>query len=96
MKVIIIGASHGGHQSALELLDKHPDADVTIYEKGDFVSFLSCGMQLFLEDKVSGVDDVRNFKPEDIEKRGGKVKSQHEVLSFDADKRSDDKKLSNW
>ena len=87
MKVIIIGASHGGHQSALELLDKHPDADVTIYEKGDFVSFLSCGMQLFLEDKVSGVDDVRNFKPEDIEKRGGKVKSQHEVLSFDADKK---------
>ena len=50
MKVIIIGASHGGHQSALELLDKYPDADVTIYEKGDFVSFLSCGMQLFLED----------------------------------------------
>lgn len=87
MKVIMIGASHGGHQSALELLDKYPDADVTIYEKGDFISFLSCGMQLFLEDKVSGVDDVRNFKPEDIEKRGGKVKPQHEVLTFDADKK---------
>ncbi|MDN6013018.1 MAG: FAD-dependent oxidoreductase [Lactococcus sp.] len=87
MKVIIIGASHGGHQSALELLDKHQGADVTIYEKGDFVSFLSCGMQLFLEDKVSGVDDVRNFRPEDIESRGGKVKSQHEVVSFDADKK---------
>jgi len=87
MKVIIVGASHGGHQSALEILDIYEGADVTIYEKGDFVSFLSCGMQLYLEDKVTQVDDVRNFKPEDIEKRGGKVKSQHEVLTFDADKK---------
>lgn len=87
MKVIIVGASHGGHQSALEILDRYEGADVTIYEKGDFVSFLSCGMQLYLEDKVTQVDDVRNFKPEDIEKRGGKVKSQHEVLTFDADKK---------
>ncbi|GFH43451.1 NAD(FAD)-dependent dehydrogenase [Lactococcus hodotermopsidis] len=87
MKVVIVGASHGGHQSALELLDKYEGADVTIYEKGDFISFLSCGMQLFLEDKVTDVDDVRNFRPEDIEKRGGKVKAQHEVLTFDATKK---------
>ncbi|MDR1605783.1 MAG: FAD-dependent oxidoreductase [Streptococcaceae bacterium] len=87
MKVIIVGASHGGHQSALELLDKDQDVEVTIYEKGDFVSFLSCGMQLFLEDKVTGVDDVRNFRPEDLTSRGVKVKSQHEVTHFDAAKK---------
>lgn len=86
MKIIIIGASHGGHESALEFLDKEPNAHVTIYEKGDFISFLSCGMQLFLEDKVSSVDDVRNFRPEDIEKRGGKVKPGHEVIAIHADK----------
>lgn len=86
MKIIIIGASHGGHESAIELLDKEPQAEVTIYEKGDFVSFLSCGMQLYLEDKVSGVDDVRNFRPEAIETKGGKVKSGHEVTAINADK----------
>lgn len=48
-KVIIVGASHGGHESAIELLDKYDDVDVTIYEAGDFISFMSCGMQLFLE-----------------------------------------------
>lgn len=83
MKVIIIGASHGGHESAIELLDKYNDVDVTLYEKGDFVSFMSCGMQLYLEDKVTDVDDVRNFKPADIENRGGKIVNNHEVLAID-------------
>ena len=66
-KVIIVGASHGGHESAIELLDKYDDVDVTIYEAGDFISFMSCGMQLYLEGKVTDKDDVRNFAPEDVE-----------------------------
>lgn len=39
-KVIIVGASHGGHESAIELLDKYDDVDVTIYEAGDFLFHL--------------------------------------------------------
>lgn len=60
-KVIIVGASHGGHESAIELLDKYDNVDVTIYEMGDFVSFMSCGMQLYLEDQVTDVNDVKEF-----------------------------------
>lgn len=35
-KIVIVGASHGGHESAIELLDKYNDVDVTVYEAGDF------------------------------------------------------------
>ena len=31
-KIVIVGASHGGHESAIELLDKYNDVDVTGYE----------------------------------------------------------------
>lgn len=86
-KVIIVGASHGGHESAIELLDKYDDVDVTIYEAGDFISFMSCGMQLFLENKVTAEDDVRNFAPEDVEKKGGHVYANHEVTAIHPDKK---------
>ena len=29
--------------------------DVTLFEAGDYVSFMSCGMELYLEDKVTDV-----------------------------------------
>lgn len=85
-KVVIVGASHGGHETAIELLDKYRDIDVTIYESGDFISFMSCGMQLYLENKVTDRDEVRNFKPEDIEKRGGHVFAKHLVTGVNPDK----------
>lgn len=85
-KVVIVGASHGGHETAIELLDKYRDVDVTIYEAADFISFMSCGMQLYLENKVTDRDDVRNFKPEDIEKKGGHVFAQHLVTGVNPDK----------
>lgn len=87
-KVVIVGASHGGHESAIELLDKYNDVDVTIYEAGDFISFMSCGMQLFLENKVTAEDDVRNFSPEDVEKKGGHVYANHEVTAIHPDKKT--------
>lgn len=86
MKVVIIGASHGGHESAHELLTRYDDMDVTVYEAGDFISFMSCGMELFLEGKVTQRDDVRNFKPADIEQYGGKVLANHLVQKIDTDK----------
>lgn len=86
MKVVIIGASHGGHESAHELLTRYNDMDVTVYEAGDFISFMSCGMELFLEGKVTQRDDVRNFKPADIEQYGGKVLANHLVQKIDTDK----------
>lgn len=86
-KVVIVGASHGGHESAIEILDKYENVDVTIFEAGDFVSFMSCGMQLFLEDQVTAQDDVRNFRPEAITEKGGHVLNNHEVTAINADKK---------
>lgn len=66
-KVLIIGASHGGHQSILDLLSRYGDkVDITLFESGDYVSFMSCGMQLYLEGKTTGAENVRNFRPTDF------------------------------
>lgn len=61
-KVVIVGASHGGHQAIIELLNRYDDIDITLFEAGDFISFMSCGMELYLENDVTSVHDVRDRK----------------------------------
>lgn len=81
-KVIVVGASHGGHQSVLELTHKYSNLDIKLFEAGDFISFMSCGMELYLENSVTSINDVRNFKPADLEKFGTEVYANHEVTKI--------------
>lgn len=82
-QIVIVGASHGGQEAAYEILDRYDDVDVTVYETSDFVSFMSCGMKLFLEGKTTGQDNVRNFTPEGLAERGGKVVNNTAVTALD-------------
>ncbi|MDT1957782.1 FAD-dependent oxidoreductase [Carnobacterium divergens] len=84
MKVIVIGSSHGGYEAVEGLLESYPDADINWYEKGDFISFLSCGMQMYLEGDVKDVDSVRYMTKETMENRGVSVFPNHEITQIDA------------
>lgn len=88
-KVIIVGASHGGHQSILELLSRYgEDVDITLFEAGDYVSFMSCGMELYLEDQVTDVNDVRNFRPENFPQSNVHILNNHQVTAINADEKT--------
>lgn len=88
-KVIIVGASHGGHQSILELLSRYGEnVDITLFEAGDYVSFMSCGMELYLEDQVTDVIDVRNFRPENFPQPNVHILNNHEVKAIHADQKT--------
>ncbi|MGL9847823.1 NADH peroxidase [Enterococcus sp. DIV0765f] len=85
-KVIIVGASHGGHQLILELLSRYgEDVDITLFDSGDYVSFMSCGMELYLEDQVTDINDVRNFRPADFPQTNVHIYNNHEVKAINAD-----------
>ena len=88
-KVIIVGASHGGHQSILELLSRYGEnVDITLFEAGEYVSFMSCGMELYLEDQVTDVNDVRNFRPENFPQPNVHILNNHEVKAIHADQKT--------
>ncbi|WP_416353810.1 FAD-dependent oxidoreductase [Agrilactobacillus fermenti] len=84
MKVIVVGSSHGGYEAVRQLLMDHPDAEIQWYEKGDFLSFLSCGMQLYLEGVVKDVNTVRYATPEGMRAEGVHVFVQQEITKIDA------------
>lgn len=87
-KIIIVGASHGGHQSIIELLNRYNDVDITLFEAGDFISFMSCGMELFLEDSVTNVNDVRNFSEKSFPQSNVHILNNHLVERINADNKT--------
>ncbi|WP_427910797.1 FAD-dependent oxidoreductase [Pediococcus parvulus] len=83
MKVVIVGCTHAGIAAATEIFKAHPDTEVTIYERNDNVSFLSCGISLYLNGQVKRLEDMFYATPEDLAKQGAKVRIRHDVLSID-------------
>ena len=86
MKVIVVGSSHGGYETVEGLLKQNPDTEIQWYEKGDFLSFLSCGMQLYLEGKVKKVNSVSYATPEEMEQKGVAVYLQQEITKINPGK----------
>lgn len=87
-KVIIVGASHAGHEVAIELLDKYEDVDIDIYESDEFVSFMSQGKHFYQENRTTAARDMRNFNPKDIEEKGGHVYEKHRVIALHPERKT--------
>lgn len=88
MKVVIIGSTHAGTITASQVLSQHPDAEVTIYEKNDNVSFLSCGIATYLGGVAKSIDDMFYSSPEALAQLGAAVHMQHEVTAVDLKKKT--------
>src|SRR5699024_7461354 len=57
MKLIVVGSSHAGYEATQTLLKEMPDAEIHLYERGDTASFLSCGIQSYLEGVSKSLDE---------------------------------------
>ncbi|MCB5954484.1 FAD-dependent oxidoreductase [Enterococcus sp. CWB-B31] len=70
MKIIIIGASHGGLQAAFTIKRLNPGTDVILIEKRNDISYVSSGITIKLNHMVDDLDDVRYTTAEDLHKLG--------------------------
>ncbi|MFY1049105.1 FAD-dependent oxidoreductase [Apilactobacillus sp. 1-1-2] len=85
MKVIVIGCTHAGTFAVKQILKEHPDAEVTVYERNDNISFLSCGIALYLDGKVKDPQGLFYSTPKELSDLGANVKMLHSVKSVDTD-----------
>ncbi|MFD1671502.1 FAD-dependent oxidoreductase [Agrilactobacillus yilanensis] len=88
MKIIVIGATHAGTLAAQEILKIHPEAEVTIYERHNNFSFLSCGISLYLDGQVKRLEDMFYASPDDLRELGATVKDSHDVVKIDAKRKT--------
>lgn len=87
VKVIIIGCTHAGTSVAQQILKTHPATEVTIYERHDNISFLSCGISLYLGGTVKSLNEMFYATPQDLTRLGAQVYTQHDVYQLDVSKK---------
>lgn len=88
MKVIVVGCTHAGTSAVKNILKEAPGAQVTIYERNDNVSFLSCGIALYVGGVVKDSDSLFYSNPEELTSLGASVNMEHDVLNIDTDNKT--------
>lgn len=83
MKIIIVGGVAGGMSAATRLRRLMEDAEITIFEKGPFVSFANCGLPYYVSGEIANRDNLLVQTPESLKARFNlDVRPFHEVISI--------------
>lgn len=85
MKTIIIGGVAVGMSAATRLRRMDEQAEITVYEMGENVSYANCGLPYYLSDTISERSSLLLQTPESLHRRFNlDVRVLHKVLSIDA------------
>lgn len=83
MKIIIVGGVAGGMSAATRLRRLMEDAEITIFEKGPFVSFANCGLPYYVSGEIANRDSLLVQTPESLRARFNlDVRPFHEVIQI--------------
>lgn len=85
-KFAVIGGVAAGMSAASQAKRLAPDLEVVAFERGDFVSYASCGIPYYLSELVKDPKNLIAVTPEQFwEKRGIDVRLRHQVESISPD-----------
>lgn len=83
MKIIVVGCTHAGTAAITGIAKLHPEAAITVYERNDNISFLSCGIALHVGGVVQDADQLFYATPAQLEALGVATRMRHDVLAVD-------------
>lgn len=85
MKVVVIGCTHAGTSAVKTILKENPEAEISVFERNDNISFLSCGIALYVGGVVKDAAGLFYSNPEELQKMGAKIYIKHNVKSIDTE-----------
>lgn len=85
MKVIVVGTSHAGFEATQTLLKELPEAEIHLYERGATASFLSCGIQSYLNGETESLDSLHYANEESYKKQGVNIHVNSDVIAINPD-----------
>lgn len=85
MKVVVIGCTHAGTAAIVNAAKLYEDIEITVYERNDNISFLSCGIALHVADVVKDPQGLFYSSPEALAELGVSTKMKHDVLNVDVE-----------
>jgi len=88
-KVIIVGGVAGGASTAARLRRLMEDVEITVLEKGEYVSFANCGLPYYIGHIIKDQTQLELMTPEEFWDRFRiKIKINHEAISINKKKKT--------
>ncbi len=88
LKVVIVGGVAGGASAAARLRRVNEDAEIILFEKGEYISFANCGLPYYIGEVIQEKDKLVVQTPEAMKKRFNiDVRINSEVTKLFPDKK---------
>lgn len=87
-KIVVVGANHAGTACIKTMLTTYGDKnEIVVFDQNSNISFLGCGMALWIGEQISGPEGLFYSDKEQLEGLGAKVYMESPVISVDYDKK---------
>lgn len=82
-KIVFVGANHAGTAAINTVLDNYKNNEVVVFDRNNNISFLGCGMALWIGNQIDGPEGLFYSSKEAMEKKGAKVHMETEIKNID-------------
>ncbi len=87
-KIVVVGANHAGTSAIKQILGNYPGQhEVVVYDRNSNISFLGCGMALWIGKQISKPDGLFYADKASLEAMGAKVTMEADVYKVDYDQK---------
>lgn len=87
MKIVVVGCTHAGTAAIVNMKTLYPESEITVFERNNNISFLSCGIALNVGGVVPNTESLFYNSPEKLAELGVTTKMEHDVTHIDFDKK---------
>lgn len=87
MKIVVVGANHAGTACINTMLDNYKGNEIVVFDQNSNISFLGCGMALWIGGQISGPEGLFYSSKDKLEAKGAKIHMETEVTNIDFDKK---------
>ncbi|MBP2073195.1 CoA-disulfide reductase [Thermoanaerobacterium butyriciformans] len=88
MKVVIVGGVAGGASAAARLRRLNEDAEIILFEKGEYISYANCGLPYYIGEVIKEREKLVVQTPEGMSKRFNiDIRTSSEVTKINPDEK---------
>jgi NADPH-dependent 2,4-dienoyl-CoA reductase/sulfur reductase-like enzyme len=86
-KIIVVGANHAGTAAIKTILTNYPGQKVIVFDSNSNISFLGCGMALWIGSQIDGPEGLFYSNKAELESMGAVIHMETPVEDIDFDKK---------
>ena len=82
-KIVVVGANHAGTACINTILDNYKDKEVVVFDSNNNISFLGCGMALWIGNQIAGSEGLFYSNKDILTGKGAKIYMETKVDCID-------------